>query len=81
MVQSAIRARSATAAKFACRAHIEITQHISYPQYKVNTDQERIISNKAMRKRKAARLSELRNALELGEKTTMTKKYFRGIRR
>ena len=33
-------------------------------------------SNKAMRKTKAARLSELRNALEQGEKTAVTKKYF-----
>ena len=34
------------------------------------------MSNKALRKTKEARLSELRNALEQGEKTTMTKKYF-----
>ena len=34
------------------------------------------MSNKTMRRTKASQLSELRNALEQGEKTTTTKKYF-----
>ena len=62
--------------KIGCKAHIEMTEYILYPRYEVNTDQERVMSNKAMRRTKASRLSELRNALEQGEQTATTKKYF-----
>ena len=53
-----------------------MTEYILYPRYEVHTDQERVMSNKAMRRTKASRLSELRNGLEQGEQTATTKKYF-----
>ena len=59
--------------KIGCRAHIEITE---YPEYKVNTEVQGSVSNKAMRKMKEERLCELRNALENGEKAVVTKKFF-----
>ena len=64
--------------KIGCRAHIEITEYIIYPQYKVSADQERKthLSNKALRKMKEEKLSELRQTLGKGEKPAITKKYF-----
>ena len=49
-------------------AHHNYRIHL-IPEYNVNTDQEEIMSNKAMRKTTAARLNELRNAFEQGEKS------------
>lgn len=49
---------------------------MSYPEYKVNTELQGSVSNKAMRKMKEERLCELRNALENGEKAVVTKKFF-----